>query len=186
MAWGQTKCTQLNDCRAWQRAPRHHIRTQTCSPRTNWNPEHSTFTGKLIFNPAKSPSVERSRFLANQHTTKKRVTSTASPRSRRFLGLIARFIAANASGRRPVYGTAAAFCSLSLGASGQTLLHQTAQRGLTRARRQPCSHRRWRRGYCRTCWHRPARGWQRRLPPGRRPTWYWDGSPWQAPTYRHR
>ena len=32
--------------------------------------------------------------------------------------LIARFIAANASGRRPVYGTAAAFCSLSSDAAG--------------------------------------------------------------------
>ena len=100
--------------------------------------------------------------------------------------LIARFIAANASGRRPVYGTAAAFCSLSIGASGQAPLHQTAQRGLTRARRRPCSHRRWRRGCCRTCRHRPARGRQRRLQPGRRPAWCWDDSPWPAPAYRHR
>lgn len=59
-------------------------------------------------------------------------------------------------------------------------------KGLTRARRQPCSHRRWCRGCCRTCWHRPARGWQHRLQPGRRPAWYWDDSPWQAPAYRHR
>lgn len=59
-------------------------------------------------------------------------------------------------------------------------------KGLTRARRRPCSHRRWRRGCCRTCWHRPARGWRRRLPPGRRPAWCWDDSPWQAPAYRHR
>ncbi len=32
-------------------------------------------------------------------------------------------------------------------------------KGLTRARRQSCSRRRWRRGCCRTCWHRPTRGW---------------------------
>lgn len=59
-------------------------------------------------------------------------------------------------------------------------------KGLIRARRRPCSHRRWRRGCCRTCWHRPARGWQHRLQPGRRPAWYWDDSPWQAPAYRRR
>lgn len=100
--------------------------------------------------------------------------------------LIARFIAANASGRRPVYGTAAAFCSLSIGASGQAPLHQTVQRGLTRARRRPCSRRRWRRGCYRTFGHRPARGWQHRLQPDRRPAWYWDDSPWQAPACRHR
>lgn len=159
MAWGQTKCTQLNDCRAWQRAPGHHIRTQTCSPRTNWTLEHSTSNDKLIFNPARSPPAERSRFWP----TSTPLRSVSHQRHRQGQGdfgpLIARFIAANASGRRPVYGTAAAFCSLSIGASGQAPLHQTAQRGLTRARRRPCSHRRWRRGCCRTCWRRPARGW---------------------------
>lgn len=44
-------------------------------------------------------------------------------------------------------------------------------KGLTRARRRPCSHRRWRRECCRTCWRRPARGRQHRLQPGRRPAW---------------
>ena len=65
-------------------------------------------------------------------------------------------------------------------------LQSIGAKGLTRARRQPCSHRRWRRECCRTSGHRPARGQQRQQRQGRRPTWYWDDSPWQAPAYRHR
>ena len=161
MAWGQTKCTQLNDCRAWQRAPRHHIRAQLCSPRTNGNPEHSTFNGKLIFNPARSPSVERSRFLANQHTIKKRVTSTTSPRSRRSWACNKAHGAHRTPANRQAKGAATIHVSrrlifwLSLeplqGDRSPICQEPTARRPL-------CSRRRWRRECCRTCWRRPARG----------------------------
>ena len=65
-------------------------------------------------------------------------------------------------------------------------LQSIGAKGLARGRRQPCSHRRWHRGCCHTSGHRLARGQQHRQRQGRRPAWYWDDSPWQAPAYRHR
>lgn len=189
MAWGQTKCTQLNDYRAWQRAPGHHIRAQTCSPRTNGNPEHSTFNGKLIFNPARSPPAERSRFLANQHTIKKHVTSTTSPRSRRSWACNKAHGAHRTPANRQAKGAATIHVSrrlifwLSLEPlqGGRSPICQEPT-----VRRRPCSRRRWHRGCCRTCRRRPARGRQRRQRRGRRPAWCWGDSPWPAPAYRHR